>query len=300
MSEPGEPKRERIVLLLNSASGRGRAAGVADAITRALRSHGVAVETLDVHDDPTLEPGAQDAIVVVGGDGTLHHSLGTILDADAPVRVVPCGTENLFAREFGWTACVERIVEDVARGKERRVDVALRDGEPFAVMLSVGPDAAVVSRVAANRAGAIRHLSYVRPIIAETLAPTLPRLSVTVDGERIVNETHGWLVVANSRQYAVRIDPAPDARIDDGLLDVVFVPARSGLSAAAFVVCSRLRLRARRRSVVRCTGREVEVSAFDHPAPTQCDGEVGSPIAPSIPVRLTVEAGALRVVSAAT
>lgn len=298
MIEHGATARSRFVILLNPASGKGRAAGVADAVAHALRGRGASVELLDVRDSPALTRGAQDAVLVVGGDGTLHHSLGTILAADAPVRVAPCGTENLFAREFGWTAAPDLVAADALSGAERRIDVARRDGVPFAVMCSAGPDASIVSRVAAARTGAIRHLSYVRPIIAETLAPTLPRMRVEVDGELVVDDARGWLVVANSRQYAVRIDPAPRARVDDGMLDVVFMPAAGGVGALAWAARSRLRRHTRRSSLVVRTGVDVKIHAIDGAAPVQCDGEAAPPIVPGVPARIVIDAGALRVLSA--
>src|SRR5678815_1398252 len=93
---------------------------------------------------------------------------------------------------------------------------------PFVLMCSLGPDASVMRRLDEARRGPISHLSYIRPILAELRDPCLPRVTIEVDGKRVVDGQTGMVVIANSRQYAIRIDPAYKASMTDGLLDMVF------------------------------------------------------------------------------
>lgn len=285
----------RITVLVNPTSGRGRAAPLAEAIEAALRRHNAAPTVLPVRQSAGLAEGETDAIVLIGGDGTLHHSIDTLMRIGAPVRIAPCGTENLFAKEFSMRADVDDVLAAIRRADVRPTDVCRRDGSPFAVMLSVGPDAAIVERVALERTGAITRLSYVRPGLAQLLRPTLPRLSVRVDGETLVDARRGWLVIANARHYAVGVNPAADARTDDGLIDVAFMPAANAPVALFWMI--RARLRAASAGSVRARGRDVEVIAHDDAAPVQMDGEFAAPIEAGQPMRITIDPGALRILA---
>src|SRR6185295_12593670 len=137
---------------------------------------------------------------------------------------LPLGTENLFARQFAMTpdpADLHRILE---LGRSRTVDVGLCNGRAFVLMCGIGPDAGVLARLNAassenGRRKPITHRSYIRPIIAELMSLRPPVLTLSVNGETAARETAGFLVVGNSRQYAMRFDPAINASMSDGLLD---------------------------------------------------------------------------------
>lgn len=246
-----------------------------DAVREAARSAGH--EAVALQAGPGLDGELKSALVgaaalvCVGGDGTLHYALRDAAEAGVPVCVVPFGTENLFARQFGMRG--GKSLADRLRGAEvQEVDLGrvARGGEArlFAIMVSMGPDASVIHRLARVRRGPISHLSYARPALAEAAAPALVPLRVEVDGRLIVDGRHGVLVVANSRQYAARIDPAAEASMTDGLLDVVFMPARTALGVVAWAARARLR---RMGNAVSARGRNVQVKAVG--GASQVDGE---------------------------
>ncbi len=196
----------------------------------------------------------------------MHHAAAAAAEAGVPVYHYPLGTENLFAREFGMSRDVERLAAGVAAWKVREVDLPTlrREGHeefPFLIMASLGPDAGVVARLTATRRGPISHLSYLGPGLREFFAPMLPDLRVLVDGREVVAGGRGMLVVANMRQYGVRLDPAIAAQPDDGQLDVVFFPASGSARLVVWLAASRLRRHTANRRLVYERGGKVEVRA---------------------------------------
>jgi diacylglycerol kinase family enzyme len=145
-----------------------------------------------------------------------------------------------------------------------------RDEFPFLLMCGVGPDAGVIERLTALRKKAIGHMAYVEPVAREILSPRLPRLTVEVDGARVVDGRHGMLIVANCRQYGARLDPAERASMTDGKLDVVFMPCRTSLGAVWWCVRLKMGLRGSGRGYWQ--GREVVVKAIGA-AVYQLDGD---------------------------
>jgi len=122
---------------------------LASRIDDALRGHGMETRLVSTSENGALLSALEGAraLVCVGGDGTIHHALPALLARDAPVYHAAAGKENLFAREFGMSAHPERVVAAVERGATRRMDVGMCSGAPFALMLSVGPDASILHEV---------------------------------------------------------------------------------------------------------------------------------------------------------
>lgn len=291
----------RALALINPMSGRGRASAAGEAAVRALRraGHDVATMTIREWDAFAAAAPSADLVVIVGGDGTVHRALGTLMAAPGGRNArgdqlagpalyhVPMGTENLLAREFGMTRDPARLTHALERFAEREIDLGMAGGRPFAIMASVGADASVIRRVNLNRTAAVTRWSYARPALLEAMRPALPALSVAIEraGERstLARAERGWLLVANMRQYAARIDPCAGAACDDGLLDVAFFPASSTVRLLRWVVRARLRLNntilARAAGARHARADRITVTAHA-PAPVQFDGEAGGEITP--------------------
>lgn len=290
----------RALALINPMSGRGRGGAAGEAVVRALESAGHEATPVTIREWDAFQAAVPraDLVVIVGGDGTVHRALETLMcapgaDSGADRRArpalyhFPMGTENLLARQFGMTSDPARLARAVDRFAVREIDIGIADGRPFAIMASVGADASVIHRVNRNRTGAVSRWSYARPVLLEAMRPALPALSVVIEraGERtpLASAERGWLLVANMRQYAARIDPCAGAACDDGLLDVAFFPAGSTLELLRWVARARLRLTktalARAAGARHAQGDRIVVTSHTV-APVQFDGEVGGEMAP--------------------
>lgn len=240
------------------------------------------------------------ALVVAGGDGTLHHALEEAVRMAVPVYHVPMGTENLFARQFGMSRKEHMLRRVLGEPRTVKVDVGDCNGRLFALMCSVGPDAAVIHRLSAGRRGSISRWSYLPPMLKELGRPPA-RVWAALDGETVVDGLRGVLVVANSRQYALRTDPAINASMTDGLLDLVFLPVEGSWRAMLWLVRSRLGIHLGAKGCVYATGRHVRVETDDEGPPefVQVDGEafgtLGSGPGAVGALEITVRPGALRV-----
>jgi diacylglycerol kinase family enzyme len=162
----------------------------------------------------------------------------------------------------------------------------------FMLMLSLGPDAGVVHRLAATRRGPITHASYLRPALHEALEPTLPSVTLACDG-KVVAQGRGMVIIANSRHYGGRLNPCHDAQVDDGLLDAAFLPADNAAELARWLLAARLRLHHHSEHLTQVRGRRFEIRCAE-PAPVQVDGEAW-PHASRV-LRLSVLPGVLRAI----
>jgi len=150
----------------------------------------------------------------------------------------------------------ECLLEALEQGHVHRIDKMHAFGQTSLLMLSSGFDADIVERLASSRKGAVSNLNYVLPTIKVLMSWKPPRFTVISEGETRISRRRGWLVVANSPDYGGRFDPVPGALMDDGQLDVLFVPMRSGLDVLDWIVRCRLGLAQRNNRFLR--GRSVE------------------------------------------
>jgi diacylglycerol kinase (ATP) len=307
-----------LAVLYNPSSGRGRGESTASAVASALRSRGHIPHLIRVgrglhaeNELATALAGSQ-AVVIIGGDGTVHHAAEAAIAANTPIYQIPTGNENLFAREFGMTGAPDQLLAALDRRQIVNVDLGRvsLDAAPanahsrlFLLMCSLGPDSSVIHRLAKVRDRAVGHWMYARPIVAELCRPLFPRLTIRVDGNCIAEDRPGMLVVANSRQYAWRIDPATRASMTDGLLDAVFLPCCSRTRILRWMLAARLRRHTRDPSLIYQTGREITVTTTAKHALIQLDGEAvtlsGSgpiePVPASHTLRLRVQPASLPV-----
>ncbi|MEI2775667.1 MAG: YegS/Rv2252/BmrU family lipid kinase [Tetrasphaera sp.] len=227
----------RLGVAVNPIAGRGRCAQLAPDLLAMLagRGHEIhdlsgtdAVDTLSraraaVHD------GHLDALVVVGGDGMAHLGVNACAGTAVPFAVVPAGTGNDIAAALGYLpANLLQAVAAIEALGTRTVDAGRLCGDTpaderpwFAGSLYAGFDAIVNAR--ANRWSWPRgQMRYNLAILRELPVFRPIPYAIEVDAERV--ETEAMLVViANAASYGGGMQVAPDARIDDGLLDVVIV-----------------------------------------------------------------------------
>jgi diacylglycerol kinase family enzyme len=287
----------RILVLYNPIAGRGRASATARELLAFLREIGhepVAERTEPGSDRLASAVEEVDLLLVAGGDGAVRLASEAAVQTDTPLYAYPLGTENLFAREFGIRRSKSQLREALDRFDVERVDVGTEGDRRFLLMASMGFDAAMVRDLASARTGGISHLSYAIPLLRQLMRWRAPSLSVHVDGEPLVSERRGIVLVGNSRQYALRLDPACRASMKDGLLDAVFFPCVSGSAALAWWIASRFRGHVRRGRVPYGRGERVVVRA--EPAhPYQLDGDDPGRSSPAGELILGVRAGVLPV-----
>lgn len=260
----------RVVVLHNPRSGRGLAERLSGRIGQRLRARGHEVDQASALDQQGGSLAGADALILVGGDGTVSHAVDAAAQAQVPVYHAGTGNENLFARTFGMKRSPDAVAAAVDANTTAPCDLVRSEGRPVLMMLSVGPDSGVIHRVAHARTMAVGHLAYIEPVAKAILDPHRPILTVVIDGTPIAQNEPGQLIIANTRAYALGIDPARDAAPDTGKLHVAFLPARSSFAIARAFAGLRVGLTPAKLRTA--SGSRVVVQSSEPMAP-QADGE---------------------------
>ena len=211
-------------------------------------------------------------IVAAGGDGTVHTLIND--RPSAPLAVLPLGTENIFAREYGFTLDMELLAGRIARGETRTIDLGRVGERRFSLMLGVGIDADVAHRLARWRAqGAklkrVSYLSYINPGLSSLWRYAYPELEIDADGERM---TGAYALIFNIPRYALGLPIAPGARADDGLLDWVVFRKPGKFRLLGYIVSVLGRSHLQRSDVRHGRAKRIRITGVKD-APVQVDGD---------------------------
>jgi YegS/Rv2252/BmrU family lipid kinase len=215
----------RYLLLVNPSAGGGRAGTVLGAARAALDGHGagyrvVMTQSIEHGLDETRAGAAAGEIpTVISGDGLIGQVGGALAGGEVALGVIPGGRGNDFARVLGIPTDPVEAVANLIAGHTRRIDVGQLGERRFLCIASCGFDSDA-NRIA-NDARFIRGSAVYAYAALRALAGWKPAtFTLTLDGER--SEVTGYSVaVANSKAYGGGMFVAPDAELDDGLLDVV-------------------------------------------------------------------------------
>jgi diacylglycerol kinase family enzyme len=231
-------------------------------------------------------------VVAAGGDGTVRACAQALAGTQVPLAIVPLGTANLAARALGIPSRIGGSLATAFGGHERRIDLAVAGaaagaavagaagagamggaGElTFAAMAGIGLDAEVVAatpRLLKRRAG---WLAYAAAGIAH-LPGRGERFTVRLDDDEPLARQARCVVVGNAGLLPGGFALLPQARLDDGLLDVgILAPtgAAGWLRVAHQVLSGGGR---DGRQLERHQARRVEIRT-DAELPREVDGEV--------------------------
>jgi YegS/Rv2252/BmrU family lipid kinase len=174
------------------------------------------------------EEGA-DVLFVWGGDGSVQRAFDALAGSGAEIAIIPAGTANLFASNLGIPKDIEGAVRVGLHGARRSIDLGKTNGEHFGVMSGAGLDAFMIRDAdAGGLKDRIGSLAYVVSG-AKNLARKQVRMRIKVDGTTWFDGRAGCVLVGNLGQVIGGINVFPEARPDDGILDIGVITADSGL-----------------------------------------------------------------------
>jgi YegS/Rv2252/BmrU family lipid kinase len=283
-------------LLVNPSSAGGRALKALPAVHEVLDGARATYRTVTTrsidhaYEEAVAASEADETVVALGGDGLLRPIAGALKNTGSALAIVPCGRGNDLARLLGLPSDPADAARLAVRGEERLLDVANVEGTPYMGVASFGFDSDA-NRIA-NEAKLVRgDAVYVYAALRALATWKAARFRVIIDGVR--HEFTGCTVaVGNSKVYGGGMYVLPEAEIDDGLLDVMFVKDAPKLRMLALLPKVFKGTHGSSEFVEFLRGEQVEVSS-DRPFPIYADGD---PIG-ATPAIMRVERRCLRVIA---
>ena len=237
---------DRVTVIVNPASGRGRGSRLLPDIRKAFAAVGVTdVRLTERQGDEkrlaalALEDGAT-TIVACGGDGTWSNAANAILEAKSTCRLalLAAGTGNDFAKTVGAPArdlaATARLAVD---GPDVLVDVGRIEERYFLNVAGFGFDIAVLDDLE-NIPVLTGDLLYLGAALRQLFRFRGLTIDIATAAVARGGRAHLMLVIANGKNFGGMFQIAPDARIDDGLLDAISILDASPLTRISMLAAA--------------------------------------------------------------
>ena len=226
------------LLLVNPAAGAGRARDVLPGLREFIKQHGWNVEIRETQSPEDLAGQARSAakvgrqrIMILGGDGTFQVLLNAVADyPETILGVIPAGGGNDLAAALGLSSDPLRAAAMLLEGEVRHLDAArVRTAEGKERLYSGGGGVGLDAEAARYASGAYRNMRGRGRYLLSAIRALMSFHSISVRAEIVGTEAQSLqakvllAAVLNTPSYGAGVCLAPDARIDDGKLDLVLL-----------------------------------------------------------------------------
>ncbi|GAA1545617.1 diacylglycerol kinase family protein [Brevibacterium picturae] len=222
------PSPTSVPVILNPAARNGAVAKRIEPLQTAFAANGMEAVLVE----STSEQNASDlaaefaasgvpTVASLGGDGLVRAVAAGLLGTGTSLGIIAGGRGNDFIGKLGIPKDIATAAAVVANGRDRSIDVLDLDGQICVGNVSLGLDSAVQEY--ADSARFIKgHWVYLYGVVRAIAAPRRIDLALTIDGERV--DFRGLSAgFANSGRYGGGLKLSPEAKLDDGLIDVVLL-----------------------------------------------------------------------------
>lgn len=215
----------KAILLFNTQAGKGRIGRHIEAIVEIFRRADIDIhpKRLDFERNPFDGDEDTELAVICGGDGSINYVVNSMFKKglDVTLGIIPTGTANDFASAIGMRRRVLCAAEQIAQGTERRVDCGRVNGNAFVNVLSFGVLTTTSQQATDREKHLVGKLAYIRIGTRDLLTMHSIPLVARINGEEF--STEAAMFLAFNGRSAGQFRLAPEAKIDDGLLDVLIL-----------------------------------------------------------------------------
>ena len=212
----------KIRFIINPISGTGKQKDIEKYISKHLEDFEI-IHTQKTGDATRISKEAVneniDAVIAVGGDGTVNECLKGLVNTDTALGVIPCGSGNGFAYHIGMNHSIEKAVKQLKNIHIESIDTCTANGVPFVNVSGIGFDAHIADLFLTLKDRGF--IKYVKLVLREL---SYNAKEYTIHYNNIERKVKAYMIdFANASQYGNNARISPLADLKDGLIDFVIV-----------------------------------------------------------------------------
>ncbi|MBN2237499.1 MAG: YegS/Rv2252/BmrU family lipid kinase, partial [Bacteroidales bacterium] len=219
--------RKKISILINPISGTGKQAKALSALKEHLNATLFDAEMKESSKKGDITRLAKeavisgaDAVIVVGGDGTINEAIQALVGTKTALGIIPIGSGNALARHLKIPISIKKSIQRINLFKTKQVDTAQLNSHTFVSLAGIGFDAQVAKKFSLGKKRGL--WNYIRITVREFFSSSEKEYDLVLDGENR-RATAFMIVFANANQFGNNLVISPEGIIDDGFLDVCIV-----------------------------------------------------------------------------
>jgi len=162
-----------------------------------------------------------DIFVAAGGDGTVRSVAAELVGSNKILGVLPMGSGNGFAKELGFRTNIRSLLKDIKKAESHLIDIIRINDKLCLNVAGVGLDSFVAHSF--DKLKTRGFWSYVWAILVNLIKLRPVHVEIKLAEEDQISADLFDLTIANTRQFGNNAYIAPDARPDDGIIDIVMI-----------------------------------------------------------------------------
>ena len=219
-----------------------------------------------------ITSGKYTTVVAVGGDGTVNEVAKNVANTNIILGIIPRGSGNGLARTLGIPQKAVEAIKRVETGKVKTIDHGFINGRFFSCAAGIGFDAHICELFAGSKTRGL--MSYVTISLKQFLSYRAKEYTIQTNNETF--KTKAFLIAfANAGQYGNDFYIAPQAKMDDGLIDIVILKPFNVFSACDIFVKVLSKKAHKAKSIVTFSAKEFKIKNESSTA-IHFDGEPGA------------------------
>lgn len=220
----------KVMLIINPSSGKGTGKKIQSGLEKALSASFDDVETRFTEGKGDAKKWAREAsdegyeaVVVVGGDGTVNEGISGIAETDSTIKFgfIPLGTANDLARALGISLKPQEAAKDLANFKTRKIDIAKINDQYFCNVAAIGSIPTAVMETSSEDKSKFGFFAYVRDSMRAVLNDDQYTYNLVLDDDKEIEISTKVLVLALTNSVGSFENMIAGATPDDGLLHIM-------------------------------------------------------------------------------
>jgi diacylglycerol kinase (ATP) len=241
-----------------------------------------------------------EVVLTAGGDGSLNEAANALAHSEVALAPLPGGTANVWARQLGlpvpaplYSTQLADAARSICAGLVRSIDLGCTNGRYFLLWSGAGLDAYVTSKIEPRPPWVKRWgvAGYGLRALWHAVQYRGTPMTIELDDQPPLRDRALMVLISNIQLYAGIVRPSPQARVDDGVLDVCIFKGTGFAYTARHFMSIAVGCAAQDPQLINLRGRHIRVSA-KQPAAVHVDAE---PIGVT-PIDVQVAPRALRVI----
>lgn len=220
-------QNHRILFLVNPISGGKHKEKLITKLKSLIQSEGVSAQVyLTSSRSDTIEKAAQavrknlHTVVAVGGDGTINDVASQLVGSQTALGIIPMGSGNGLSRELKIPFDLEKAFKMILRNRIKIIDTGMVNDKPFFNIAGIGFDAHIAGQFEQAQSRGL--MGYLK-LILQSYSSYVPEKYTIKIGEQSLSQSAFVLAVCNGRQFGNNAWIGPNAKLDDGQLDITLV-----------------------------------------------------------------------------
>ena len=174
-----------------------------------------------------------DAVVAVGGDGTVNEVAQGLKGSQTALGIIPMGSGNGFARHLNIPIKPQKAIEMLNRSEPISVDYGMANGRLFVSTCGTGFDALIADHFAgSNKRG---FATYLQNVLKDVFSYQPKMYHLVGDGLDVTHKAF-MITFANANQFGYEALIAPKASVQDGLMDIMMMSSHALLGSAGLAL----------------------------------------------------------------